>query len=239
MKIKTFPLVISLLLIFSFITINANANSAEPPALIVIVKNAPNDVSVFIVSENTVEEGKLKKTAWETYYAFYYRSIGNKNQITLQVSGNDKTFYQIVPEDYFIGYNNIITIDFRAQTIIKGKLLSRSIFLVTLRVSFTIIIEGVIFLLFGFRQKKSWIAFLILNLITQGLLNIFLNGASPFMSYLILNLIFMELLVFIAEMICILLFIKEHGVIRRILYVLTANFISLIVGGYMITLLPV
>lgn len=240
MKTKRYNLlIISFLIVLTFTTIVAYANSAEPPALIVIMKNVPDNISVSIVSQDNIEEGIQKKIAWETYYAFYKRSIGKSNEITLRASGNDTVYNQIVTKDYFTGYNNIITLDFKDQSIVKGKLLSRSIILVTLRVSFTLIIEGIIFFLFWFRNKKSWIAFLFINLVTQGILNIFLNGAAPFTSYLFLNLIFMEFFVFVAEIFGIIIFIKEHSIIRRVVYVLVANLVSLILGGYMITLLPV
>jgi lysylphosphatidylglycerol synthetase-like protein (DUF2156 family) len=97
----------------------------------------------------------------------------------------------------------------------------------------------VFFLIFGFRDKRSWITFLIMNLLTQGILNVILNEASPFASYLIFNLIFMEFFVFIAEIIGILVLIKEHGRFRRVSYTLVANLASLVLGGYLITALPI
>ena len=215
------------------------ANSAEPPTLIVIMKNAPENVSVAIISAETVQEGQKSKTAWETSYAFYNRDIGSNKEVTIRVSGNGISYDQIIGKQYLTGYNSIVTLDFSAQTITSGKLLSRSILLVTLRVFFTLVIEGVIFFLFGFRDKNSWLAFLIINLLTQGILNVVLNGASPFASYLILNLILMEFWVFITETIGVLVFIKEHGRFRRVSYVLVANLASLVLGGYLITDLPI
>lgn len=121
----------------------------------------------------------------------------------------------------------------------EGKQLSRSVVLVTLRIVLTLTIEAFVFYLLGYRHKKSWIAFLIINIITQGALNIWLNSFTPIGSYIILSLIFGEVFVFIIEIIGFLIFVKEHRWIRTLLYVLTANFISLIAGGYMITTLPI
>jgi hypothetical protein len=117
--------------------------------------------------------------------------------------------------------------------------LSRSILLVSMRIILTLAIEAIIFRLFGFRNKKSWIAFLIINLITQGALNIWLNGFAPLASYLVFTLIFGEILVFIAEIIAFSALIKEHRRWRILLYVITANLLSLFAGGYMITVLPI
>jgi hypothetical protein len=110
---------------------------------------------------------------------------------------------------------------------------------VSLRIILTLIIEAIVFWLFGFRNKRSWIVFLIINLITQGALNIWLNGAAPLVSYLIFTLIFGEMLVFIAEIIVFLVLIKEHRPMRTLLFVITANFLSLFAGGYIITVLPI
>jgi len=117
--------------------------------------------------------------------------------------------------------------------------LSRSILLVSLRVILTLIIEAIVFWLFVFRKKNSWLAFLIINLITQGALNIWLNSSVPLASYLVFSLIFAEFFVFIAEIVLFLTLIKEHSRRRTVLYVIAANFLSLFAGGYIITVLPV
>lgn len=239
MRHKAYTLLIMLLAAFCFLPVIAYANSAEPPALIIIMKNAPEDVSISIISADSAKEGKKRKTAWETYYAFYKRDLGSSKEITLRVSGNGISYDQTVGGQYVNGYNSIITLNFSAQTMTSGKLLSRSILLVTLRVFFTLAIEGVIFFLFGFRTKKSWIVFLLMNLLTQGILNVVLNGVSPFNGYLVLNLVFMEFWVFLAEIAGVLVFIKEHGSFRRVSYALVANLASLVGGGYLITVLPI
>lgn len=239
MKQKVCLFFLLYLVVFFCLPITAYPNSAEPPALIIILKNAPGDVTVSIVSADSTKEGRKSKTAWETYYTFYRRDLGNNSEITLRVSGNDQYYEQTVEKQYLTGYNSIITLDFAARTISPGKLLSRSILLVTLRVFFTLAIEGVFFFLFGFRHKRSWIVFLGMNILTQGFLNIVLNGASPFASYLILTLIFIEFWIFLAEILGALIFIKEHRKIRRISYVLMANTASLVLGSYLITRLPI
>ena len=77
------------------------------------------------------------------------------------------------------------------------------------------------------------------NLITQGVLNLWINGFTPTQGYLIFGLIFGELFVFAAEIAAFLIIVKEHSRLRTILYVLTANLVSLITGGYIITILPI
>jgi len=215
------------------------ANAAEPPALVVIIENAPEDVEVSIAGDNGLKEARKKTVAWETYYAFYRSSLGDGDEITLIVSGDGERFEKTVDLKQAREYDTIVTLDFEEQTLEPGKLLSRSILLVTLRVALTLLIEGLVFYLFGFRRKNSWIAFLAINLLTQGVLNIQLNNATPFASYLIFNLIFMELVVLLVEMIFFVSYVREHGKFRRAAYVFVANLASLVLGGWLITVLPV
>jgi hypothetical protein len=104
----------------------------------------------------------------------------------------------------------------------------------------TLLLEGIIFYIFGYRQKRSWFVFLAVNLVTKGVLNIWLNSEGSLMSsYLILSLIIGEFFVFTAEITAFPVFIKEHKTSRILIYVFVANIISLITGGYIISVLPV
>lgn len=121
----------------------------------------------------------------------------------------------------------------------------RSIGLLALQIILTLILEGIVFYLFGYRKKKSWLIFLALNLISQGILYIWLaqintNALQRFTQsgYLILPLIFGEILVFLAELIGFLVFVNEHPRSKTAAYVITANLFSLIAGGYIITHIP-
>ncbi|HWQ77572.1 MAG TPA: hypothetical protein VN381_02090 [Anaerovoracaceae bacterium] len=240
MKRKVLALTLTFVYIFLSLPAVAYANAAEPPALVVIVKNAPEDISLAIVGDNGLKEARKKTAVWETCYAFYHSSIGDGDKVTLSVSGNDESYKLTVDPQYLNGYNSIVTLDFDRRTLEEGKLLSRSILLVTLRVILTLLIEGLIFFAFGFRRKSSWINFVLINLLTQGGLNIALNNdVTPFSSYLIFSLILMEFLVLAAELAAFLTAVKEHKAARRAVYVLAANLASLVLGGYLITVLPV
>ncbi len=239
MKRKFLEIFAVLFLFISMIPVMAYANSAQPPALVIIMKNAPEDVKVSIITADGLKEISETKLAWETYFVFYSSDIGNNSEIMLKISGNNTEYEQKVESKYLQYYDNVITLDFNLRTITEGKLLTRSILLVSLRVILTLIIESFIFFLFGYREKRSWIVFLVMNLITQGWLNISLNGGSPLAIYVIYKLIIMEFLIFIVEIIAVLAALKEHGKVRRIAYVLIANLLSLILGCLLITVLPI
>jgi hypothetical protein len=136
-------------------------------------------------------------------------------------------------------YNNIYTLNLKNKTLTRGKSTLRSVLLVSFRLILTLFIEAGVFTLFRYKEKRSWIAFLIINLISQGVLNIWLNTASPLGSYLILLLIFGEIFVFIFEIFAFLLTVKESKAAITASYVIVANLLSLAAGGYIITYLPI
>jgi len=216
------------------------ANSAEPPAIVILINNPPNDLVIELVSQDNQPEAAVHRVAWEGYYAFYSRDIQTSSTYTFRIATSNDSFTCSI-EGALEHYNNVYTLDMKNQSLTPGTSPLRSVLLVSLRVLLTLIIEGIIFWLFGFRDKRSWIIFLIINLITQGTLNILLNNAaSPLpSSYIIFSLVFGEFFVFITEMIAFPIFIKEYGKVHTVIYAFVANLISLIVGGYIISLLPV
>jgi hypothetical protein len=212
------------------------ANAGEPPSILIIVPNAPGDLEISIGPEN-IKAHRIDK-AFESYFTFYRFDL-RFTDYRVNVTTKDRTF-EIVLDTPLESYNNIFTLDLEKRTLIPGKLLSRHITLISLRVVLTLIIEAIVFFLFGYRRKKSWLIFLIINLFTQGLLNIWLSGSTtPLESYIIFSLIGGEMLVFIVEMIAFLIFVNEHHRLRTALYVIMANLLSSIAGGYLITVLPV
>ncbi len=239
LKIVINTAVLILVIIFSINTIGYG-NAAEPPSILFIVPNAPDDMNVKLKLVDREYEAKVVDKIIEKYYIFYSSDMmRNKPDIyNFIVNTGNESFEIELAKPYKI-FNNTYTLNLQDQTLTEGILLSRSIMLVAMRVVFTLIIEGVIFWIFGFRDKRSWIIFIIINLITQGALNIWLNSNGPIMSYIMLVLIFGEIFVFVTEIIIFIFFCNEHGRKKSVLYVITANLASLIVGGYLITVLPI
>jgi len=235
-KKRMLIIILSILLFMPFRSI-CYANAAEPPSILIIVSNPPSDLEISVKSGDTYIKADKVDKAMERYYTFYSRHLSGSGDYVFKIT-TGKDSYEITIEKPLEQYNNIYTLNLKSRTLTPGKLLSRSILLVSTRVILTLLIEAIIFWLFGFRSKNYWTAFLIINLITQGILNICINGLVPIQSYLILNLVAGEILVLIAEMYAFLSVIKAHR-LRTILYVITANLMSLITGGYMITVLPI
>lgn len=211
-------------------------NSTEPPSVMIIVPNAPKDLEISIGKDNLFTKGKEIDKVLEKYYVFYSREVRESSKCTLSVKTDNLT-YEINFIKPIYTYQNIYTLNLEAQTLTTGKSIERSITLITLRVILTLLIEGVVFYLFGFKDRKSWITFIIINLITQGALNIWINGLFPIETYMFFGLIALEILIVIVEGIVLLSCIKEHRK-NILLFVISANFLSLVVGGYILTVLP-
>ena len=226
-------------ILISITPVAVRANSAEPPSLVILVKNPAQDLSITLLSGQNGIEAKVKRIAWEGTYVFYSRDMRNGDKYTFKVTTGGESF-EVTLDEPIEGYNNVYTFDVEKKIFTPGKYPFRSVLLVGIRLILTLLIEGLIFWLFRFRQKRSWLIFLAINLVTQGLLNIWLNNeATTSSGYLIIVLIIGEFFVFIAEMIAFPALINEHRKRRSLIYAFIANLFSLIAGGYLITLLPV
>lgn len=222
------------------------ANSAEPPGLTVIVSNPPADLSLFIRFSDTQEAAPVllskERKGWEAHYRFFYHMIPLRNKnlegAVLMVQSSEKSFQCALPTSTFKMYNNLLTLDFEQESLKIGQSPLRVPLLVSMRVVLTLIIEGMIFLLFGYRKKASWIAFLIINLITQGGLNALLTGPN-LSPYWMIGFILGEIIVLITETIAFASLVKEFRKGKAVLYSISANTASLIAGGYLISYLPV
>ena len=224
----------------------AFANSAEPPGFTIIVLNSEEKMSLSLkmsdhdVTYLRVVEGERK--GWEKYYRLYYNhsssQVKDLKDAVLVVQNNNKSFQCALPEETFRTYSNILTLDMESETLTMGQAPLRVPALVAMRVLLTMLIEGIIFLLFGFRQKRSWLVFTAVNLITQAGLNAMLTGPD-LGNYWIFGYLFGEVVVLAAELTAFLTFVNEFRKGRVALYVITANMASLIIGGMVITYLPV
>ncbi len=218
---------------------SVSGNSAEPPSLVILVNNPPDDLTIVLLSNEKHPEANVKRAAWEGYYIFYSSELRKEGNNTLKITTKEESF-ECKIEEPLLRYNNIYTLNLSKQELTPGEYPFRSFLLITIRILLTLLIEGAIFWLFGFRDKRSWVIFLIINLVTQGLLNIWLNGESlTYSGYLIFGLIIGEFFVFIVEMVAFPLCIIEYKKIHCIIYAFIANLISLVAGANIFTYLPV
>lgn len=233
-----------ILLITSFLFIPINANSAEPPILNVIVSFPPDDLKLsmeyhYDMEDVIVVEFQKVINFKEAYFRLFYYNVNKPKNSTLIVESSEKSYRLPLPANYLSTYNYLITLDFNNETISDGQTISRSITLVSMRVVLTLILEGLVLFIFGYRRKSSWILFIILNLITQGFLNITLNNVGINSFPIFLLLIFYELIIYLVETIVYGLLLKEHSKSRAFAFAFIANFASFILGGFLITLFSI
>jgi hypothetical protein len=132
-----------------------------------------------------------------------------------------------------------VSLDFSTHVLTQGRFFERTALLAGLNILITLVVEGLFFFVFGFRTKKSWVAFFALNLATQFFLNAVLYGGNLFLkSYYFVDLFFAEFLVVIVELIGFLLILKERTKRRRVGFVLAANAASFFAGFYLMSILP-
>lgn len=227
-----------MLLIFSTFG-HALANSAEPPGLTVIVSNPPDGLILTIESNDTVTL-MPEHRFWEGQYRFCYGALSSDSQIDtsnaeLVATWDQNTIRLPIPEEYF-GYNRQITLDISNNELIHGQKALRAPLLIALRVLLTLILEGTVLFAFGYKTKHSIKVFLTLNLVTQTILNIIFSGAN---GYWFMLYILVEAVIFITEAHVCKRHLTEHSSRRAVFYSITANTASLILGGWMLSSLPV
>lgn len=237
-KLSLFIIVLLMSLVFMF-PVFASANSARSPSLIILVNNPPDDLTIVLLADDYEEQGKFHRSAWEGYYLFNSFDMRNYGDYKFKVTSKGESFVCAVGE-YTHSYNEVMTLDLSRQKLTLGYYPFRTVLVVSIQLLITLLLEGIIFWLFGYREARSYLIFLVINIVTQGALNLWLNSLNSLMqSYFFIYLFFGEIFVFAAEMIAFPIFIKEHKWIRNILYAFVANFVSFVAGSFMIYLLPI
>ena len=99
----------------------------------------------------------------------------------------------------------------------------------------TLIVEGLLLWLFGFRARRDWMVFLIVNLVTQAGLHLWIAsdlvsvGSHP-LYYLML--LVAEVPILLVELIAYVFLLKEHSGLRRAAYAACANVASYALGYF-------
>lgn len=239
------------------IPVSAFANSAQPPSLTIIVYNAPSRLLLDLRLPDSTEQHPIVLEreerggrAWETYYRFFiYMPFGVRKGISdwgeLRVVNGEESFACPLPKEVLTDYASVLTLDLSTQTLSLDVSPWRTPLYIAARIILTLFIEGIVFFRFAFRDRRSWLIFLVSNLVTQGLLNILLLGkfSSVTSRYYTLafgtiSLFFAEALIFLAEAFLYSFLIREHEKRDRVLCALIGNVSSLLFGGMILFFLP-
>lgn len=105
----------------------------------------------------------------------------------------------------------------------------------------TLLIEGIIFWLFGFRDRRSWIVFLAVNVATQLALHLVTGVALSMAGWHFLNyfltIILQELVIWAVEAVVFARLIQEHDRYQRVGCAVLANIASFVLGYFPLHLL--
>lgn len=236
------------------VPVGALANSAEPPCVTVLVLAPPGDLELTIEFDSAQGEEPQRlsgeRMLWEGYYRFHGRWNVDPEGLTgakLVVETGGESFALTIDPTGFARYNNLITLDVGGRQLLYGQPWWRQPLLIFLRVSLTLVLEGLVFLLFGYRQKRSWLVFLLVNLVTQLGVNLCIycvaspTALEPYAALIYLGLLLytpMEILVLVAEAIAFPRLVKEHRKRRAVGYAFVANLFSWALGGALLAVLP-
>ena len=241
--VKKLSALVLVLLLVLVLPVSVSANAAEPPGMIIIVEGAPEDIELTLELAEAPEYGiRIHRSdkQWETYFRLFYSpDIELLNGAVIRVESSEKSFTCPLSQVSGLRYNQLMTLNFQDETLTVGQRWWRQPVLTAVRITLTLLVEGLIFLAFGFRSKRSWIVFFAVNLITQGWLNYIINSGAFTNGYWVLGLYLAEFVIFIAESIAFPVATKEKKKWVCVLYALTANVASLAVGMLLINRLPI
>ncbi len=261
---KRLSTIVFTLLFTMLLVVPVFANAEAGPDFTVMILSAPDDTIITLITPNGVElELRPLKRGWEScfrldytrlYDAMYPDTLYNSERMrktenivpdsVLRIESAVDGLSAIVPmpEDNQILYNHLAVLTLNGENGVSMAnstyMPLRNVILVLIRVSVTLIAEGVILYLLGYRSRRSWIIFLTVNLVTQTFLNVTVTGNYLAIGYWELGFMVLETLIFLTEGIAFALLLKEHKSIRGFITAVLANTVSLLCGWFLLVNLP-
>ena len=126
----------------------------------------------------------------------------------------------------------VITYDYNQNTVVLEQPVLAYIKQFFGTLTATLLIEGILLLIFGFSLKKNWAAFLFINLFTQIGLTLTIGVLFQKEGILTASIVFfpVELIIIIAESILYAMALKEHNRGKIVLYAIISNVLSAAIG---------
>lgn len=135
-------------------------------------------------------------------------------------------------------YQQVFSLDFADMTVKTSQSAAKS-YLIQFASTFfpTLIIEFLLLFAFGLSPKKYWWAVIAVNLATQLLLTsvIACNPGIMYSGFIFL-FVMLELLITVIEAVAYVIIMKKERLWKRIVYAVTANVASAVVGGILLTI---
>jgi len=129
-------------------------------------------------------------------------------------------------------FNMTLTYDYATGAISQRSLVIAYLLQILSTLLPTLIIEGLLLLLFGFSLRLNFRPFLLVNLTTQVLMTAVLGTAAITEGIFVTYLLFIpvELIIILIESLAFAFLLKQHRKRRRVGYAIVANLVSALVG---------
>ena len=228
----------------------------EHPAIFTILAlGAPKDMTVTI---HIHKKGEIipvtldaQRKLWEGQYRLYREAAwrigswyGNPYdlkdaELVFESGGVQRSL--VIPDEMLSGNGrnaqDYATYYWRSGTLVKGIPWWRSPLLYALWLAVGLLVEGVIFALYGFRRRKSWLWFFLINLVSVCGHHAFVAGFFLTVNRIRLYL-FLIPIFYLAELVAFVLLVDERGRDKSIGFAALANLVSQMVLGLLIGTLP-
>lgn len=245
MKNKVVLIMVFVLLFSAFVPYPVNANAAPPPIVTIAVINPPSDLKLSVrYTKDSVTETKLLErwdAGWEANFRlmdyYFWRDYKLYSNGVLIVKSKDYNFELPLPDEIFYQFDMLYTLDLESKTLTEGKPAWQAPVSISLQIIVTLLLEAIVFYFFGYREKRSWLVFLIVNLITQSALYIGITYIG-IAGYSIIYFWYGAIAFFIIELIVFALALKEQNKWKAMSYAFFGNLLSLILGNYLLAILP-
>lgn len=229
---------VCLFAIISGVTAPVRADSLPIPGIRIAVNRPPEDLKIeFLLADGKWYPGSKYTDPWDTYFEYSDWELDKNIPGAIRASYAGQSVQIALPQVKG-GYAYLYGLDLKTQILTPYKLPPLAFTLALPRLAVTILCEGIVFFLFGFRQLRSWIIFVGVNILTQGMFNIFLYDIRVGEFGLILLIPFIELVIIAIETSVIAIRVREQSVMRRILCPILANIASFLLSFVVANILP-
>ena len=150
-----------------------------PGQIGIVIVNPPGDLTIRMEPEVEEWRASVRRAAWEVYYVFILecccdhweeeRLFRDVDELTFWISSNRHGEFEVtvpIESTYRI---TAVYLDLATRTISDEPPAWRIFAIFLMHVVTMLLIGGVIFLLCGYLTKRSWIVFLITNVILQAI----------------------------------------------------------------------
>ena len=171
-----------------------------------------------------IDEGSLKR------HSFSYLGVPDRFKIIIVTGDNEIIVSENVLDRK--AFNTVVRFDCNTKLIKEENYILPTIKQFIATGLTTLIIEGLILLLFRFSLKKNWKPFIIINMATQLLLSLIINISVFYKGIMLAVLAYaaFEWVILITESILFSKYLEGHTKKRRVFYAITANLASFASG---------